>query len=110
MPTKRRKLGAQRLRRTDQMPLSVRWWLHNGQSIGIAEAIALDFGDHDAWQVTVLHFAHLTAPGSKFWTRADLREAGYGAAIDAHIAARRMPADGWRRPLSADVIPLERKL
>jgi hypothetical protein len=67
-------------------------------------------GARDGWQISLLHFDHSTAPSSKFWTRADLREAGYGAAIDAHIAARRMPADGWRRPLSADVIPLERKL
>jgi hypothetical protein len=108
VPTKRRKVGTVRLRRTDQVPHSVRWWLHHGRSIGVAEAHTLDMGIRDAWQVSLLHFDRSTAPNAAFWTRAHVREAGYGAVIDAHVAAGKCPADGWRKPPSAEVIDLAR--
>jgi hypothetical protein len=46
------------------------------------------------WMVSNLHYDRAVAPGN--WTRAGLRELGYGPQIDAHIAAGRCPADGWR--------------
>jgi hypothetical protein len=34
------------------------------------------------------------APNSRLWSRTDIRLAGHGAAIDAHVAAGRCPPDG----------------
>jgi hypothetical protein len=86
VPVKLRRAKGRR-RRADQVPAAVHWWLENG--------CTAEGNDADAWLVSNLHFDRTVAPGC--WTRADLRELGYGSRIDAHIAAGRCPQDGWRR-------------
>jgi hypothetical protein len=89
------------------MPLGVRWWLYHGEPLGIAEAQALDLTGRDAWQASLLHYDHSQAATSRFWRRSDLREAGYGAAIDTHVADGHCPPAGWREPPGADAQLLE---
>jgi hypothetical protein len=93
MPTKRRRVGAKRLRHADAVPVAVQWWLEHGRTIGILEARMLDLGDAAAWEVSCLHFARRTVSG---WTRADLRALGFGPRIDAHISAAACPPDRWQ--------------
>ena len=108
MPTKRRRIGAQRYRHTAAMPAGVLWWLRHGQPLGITDARALDLTERDAWQASALHFDRATAERSAFWTRLDCRTAGYGANIDKHVLAGRCPPDDWRTPPRAEVIAFER--
>lgn len=42
---------------------------------------------------------------SSLWTRADLRAAGYGAGIDAHIQRGACPPDDWRTSPTAALLP-----
>ena len=42
---------------------------------------------------------------SSLWTRADLRAAGYGAGIDAHIQRGACPPDDWRTSPTAAFLP-----
>lgn len=90
MPTKRRKHGAPQLRHADAMPICVQHWLVTGRTV--------PGNDSDAWQTSILKYDRALVSGTKFWTRQDLRELGYGDRIDAHVAAGRCPPDGWRTP------------
>jgi hypothetical protein len=103
MPTTRRRIGRRQIR--GELPVGAAWWLQHGRSLGIREAIALGMTQWDAWQAYLLHFDHQPAARSTFWSREDLRELGYGAAIDAHVQAGRARADGWRTPQTATVLP-----
>ena len=93
MATKRRRLGARRIRSVDTLPIAVRWWLTHGRTISIPEALHLDLGERAAWQISNLHFARSTVSA---WTRQDIRNVGFGAALDLHIAEGRVPPDDWR--------------
>jgi hypothetical protein len=41
------------------------------------------------------------------WTRADLRELGFGEMIDEHIRAGRSAPDDWRTRYRAPIVPFE---
>jgi hypothetical protein len=85
MPVKLRHPKGRR-HRADQVPAAALWWLENG--------CTADGDDADAWLVSNLHYDRSVAAG--YWTRADLRELGFGAEIDRLIEAGRCPPDGWR--------------
>jgi hypothetical protein len=106
VPTKKRRIGPRQIRHAAAMPAGCAWWLRNGRSPSIAEARELGLTERDVWLISNLHYARPIASG---WTRADLRELGYGPQIDDHVAHGRCPADGWRTPPSAEVIELPRK-
>jgi hypothetical protein len=91
-----------------QIPEGAIWWLRNGRPLLTREAETMGcFGDPSraAWQASCLHFVRPIAAESTFWSRADLRELGYGAAIDAHVQAGRCPPDDWRAGPTALVLP-----
>jgi hypothetical protein len=106
MPTIRRRIGRPLIR--GQMPPGAAWWLQNGRSLSISEALDLGLAERDAWQASALHYGWPIAARSTFWARQDLRAAGYGDAIDAHVAAGRCPPDGWRNGPTAAVVPFPR--
>jgi poly(3-hydroxyalkanoate) synthetase len=66
------------------MPVSVQEWLETGDTI--------PGNDWDAWQTWVLKYDRSVTAGTKFWTRRDLRDLGYGAADRRAGRSRRMPA------------------
>jgi hypothetical protein len=71
------------------------------------EAAALGLTEADVWDASKLHYDR---PVVKGWTRADLRELGYGKAIDQHIQAGFCAPDGCRRrPSSAEVVKSPRE-
>jgi hypothetical protein len=52
------------------MPISVQEWFETGNTV--------PGNDWDGWQTSILRFDRPVAPGTKFWTRQDLRQLGYG--------------------------------
>ncbi|MEQ8813542.1 MAG: hypothetical protein RLO51_16835 [Thalassobaculum sp.] len=105
MPTNRRR--RRRDLRLTQLSPAVSWWLRHGGYLDHDEAARLGMaGDGAPLQVWLLEgdddsFGSGRRP---LWTRRRLREAGYGEAIDALIAAGRTPPDGYfkRRPNNGD--------
>jgi hypothetical protein len=86
-----------RVRRLRQPEITegVRWWLEHGRPLGIAQAEAMGcFEDptRASWDADNLHFVR----GKKArQMRAQLRQSGFAARIEAHIAAG-APPDDWR--------------
>jgi hypothetical protein len=103
MPTTRRRIARPLIR--GAIPEGALWWLQHGRSLGIAEAISMGLTERGAWQTYLLHYDHGVVASSRFWSRQDCRDAGYGAAIDTHVQAGRCPPDGWRAGPTALVLP-----
>lgn len=85
MPTKRTRRA--RHRRFSELPDYVLWWLKNGRSLNRDECRAAGFDDPEAaaWGLLGLRYnmEPVASAPPHVWSRQRLREAGYGAEVDA---------------------------
>ena len=82
MPRKRRNPKIRR----GELPDYAVWWLENGGILSLDECRAAGFDDpkYASWGLFVLHFGYEPpAVAARVWARRRLRDAGYGADIDA---------------------------
>jgi hypothetical protein len=92
MPTNRTRI---RRLREPEISEGEWWWLEHGRPLGARQAEALGcFEDPTtaAWHASNLHFVR---GGKARQMRAQLREMGFSARIEAHIA-NGAPPDDWR--------------